>query len=187
MKSYKSSNLENAVDTNAIEFAAITVLQWIRQALKEKSYAELERPIQTAETFTGGKNKNLHTYKKLKESLECTFMDKTPMFGLLSNVQENTVVIPDTQEKTFKSIINPLAEEGSIINIDQWKGLIRHDKKYQHVVLNHTWINYVLIRFHTNSIVGFWSLPTRGVYGNYHNASAKHFHHYTPEFMYSIT
>lgn len=178
------SSCQLARDLGITQKTAWFVLHRIREALKEKSRALLEGPVQADETFVGGKNKNRHADKKVKESQGRSVKDKTPVFGLLSNGQVNTEVIPDTKGKTLKPIIKQMVKEGAIVITDEWKGYIGLDKKYQHEVLNHTGKEFVRNGFHTNSIEGFWSLLKRGIYGIYHSVSAKHLHRYTGEFAY---
>ena len=159
--------------------------QRIRFALKVKSYKKLEGVIQADETFVGGKNKNRHADKKVTESQGRSVKDKTPVLGIIAaGGKLHTTVIPDTKAKTIKPIITELFREGSIVVTDEWLGYAGTAKRFSYIVINHNQGEYVRGAFHTNTIEGFWSLLKRGIYGIYHQVSAKHLHRYCDEFSF---
>jgi len=178
------SSLQLHRDLGVTQKTAWFMLSRIRNTFKPKSAKKLTGTIQADETFVGGKNKNRHVDKKVKESQGRSVKDKTPVFGLLSNGQVNTKVVSDTKAETLKPIIYQMVENGSVVVTDEWnayKGLIRD---YQHKVLKHSEGQYVNNDFHTNSVEGFWSLLKRGIFGIYHSTSPKHLNKYCDEFSY---
>src|ERR1035437_7917833 len=108
--------------------------------------------IQADETFVGGKNKNRHADKKVKESQGRSHKDKTPVFGLLSDGTVNTTVVTDTKASTLKPIITEMVQKGSIVVTDEWLAYKGLNKEYQHEVLKHNENQFVNNSFHTNSI-----------------------------------
>lgn len=56
--------------------------------------------------------------------------------------------------------------------------------KYDHSTVNHSQKEYVRGEVHTNNIEAFWSVLKRGIYGIYHQVSAKHLQRYCDEFSF---
>lgn len=158
----------------------------IRFALKTKSFdAQMDGIVQADETFMGGKNKNRHADKKVPDSQGRSVKDKTPVLGMVDDEgRVRTQVIPNTQAATIKPIIKQMVKEGTILVTDEWQAYRDLRKQYLHVVVNHNEGKYVNGPYSTNRIEGFWSLLKRGVYGIYHQVSAKHLHRYCDEFSF---
>lgn len=171
-------------DLGVTQKTAWFMLGRLRENVKMKSKIKFTEPTQADETFVGGKNKNRHAHKKVKESQGRSYKDKTPVFGLLSEGQINTQVVSDTKANTLKPIIENMVEKGAIVITDEWLAYKGLSKDYQHKVLKHNEGEYVSNSFHTNSVEGFWSLLKRGIFGIYHSASPKHLNQYCDEFSY---
>lgn len=179
------SSIQLGKDLGITQKSAWFMEHRIRHAFNKQSDVKFSGFIQVDETFMGGKNKNRHDDKKVKESQGRSTKDKTPVFGMVTNGNRvHTVVVPDTKGTTLKPIIENLVKEGSLIVSDEWGAYNGLDKKFAHVVINHKNNEYVRGGFHNNGIENFWSLLKRGVYGVYHQTSAKHLHRYCNEFSY---
>lgn len=180
------SSVQLGVDLGVTQKTAWFMAHRIRFALKVKSFdAQMCCEVQADETFMGGKNKNRHADKKVPQSQGRSVKDKTPVLGLTDeNGKVYTQVIPNTQAKTIKPIIEKMVKEGSIVVTDEWQAYRSLSRKYLHVVVNHKEGQYVNGPFSTNRIEGFWSILKRGVYGIYHQVSAKHLHRYCDEFSF---
>lgn len=87
------------------------MLHRIREMLRKKQSPLLSGTVQADETFVGGKNKNRHADKKVKESQGRSVKDKQPIFGAFSDNKVNLKVIPDTKAKTLKPIIQKLVQK----------------------------------------------------------------------------
>ncbi len=159
------------------------MLHRIRFALSQGSFniPIMNDEVQIDETFIGGKNKNRHAKKKVKESQGRSVKDKKPVFGLLNKGIVNTNVVPDTKAKTLKPIIHAMVEKGAIIISDEWGAYNGLNKNYQHEVVKHNSGEFARNGFHTNSLEGFWSLLKRSIYGIYHSVSPEHLQKYTDE------
>ncbi|MDO8365185.1 MAG: IS1595 family transposase [Saprospiraceae bacterium] len=168
------SSVQLATDLGVTQKTAWFMAHRIRFALKTKSFeTQLDGVIQADETFMGGKNKNRHADKKVPQSQGLSVNDKTPFWGMVDNDGEvRTQVIPNTQAKTIKPIIQKMVKEGSILVTDEWQAYCQLRKNYLHIVINHKEGKYVANGFTTNRIEGFWSILKRGVYGIYHQVSA---------------
>lgn len=178
------SSHQLARDLGVTQKTAWFMLHRIREMFAVKNPTVLSGTIQADETFVGGKNKNRHASKKVKESQGRSCKDKTPVFGLLCNGKVSTTVVSSTKSTELKPIIYSMVAKGSIMVTDEWLGYNGLNKDFQHEVLNHKMREYVSNGFHTNSIEGFWSLLKRGIFGTYHQVSPKHLSRYCNEFSY---
>ena len=179
------SSHQLARDLGVTQKTAWFILGRLRENFKEKTKVKFSGSTQADETFIGGKNKNRHANKKVKDSQGRSFKDKTPVFGLLSNGQVSTEVVPNTKAETLKPIIKAMVESGSIVVTDEWGAYNGLNADYQHEVLKHNEGQYVNKNyFHTNSVEGFWSWLKKGIFGIYHSTSPKHLNKYCDEFSY---
>lgn len=182
------SSYQLAKDLAITQKTAWFMLQRIRYAMEHKSFLqEMEGVIEADETFVGGKNKNRHKDKKVKNSQGRSFKDKTPVLGLL-NREGNVkcVVIPDTKSETIQPIILSHVKKGSTIYSDEWWAYQGLGKFYNHGVVDHGRGQYVNDSGETtNGIENFWSQFKRGIIGIYHNrVTRKHLQGYANEFTF---
>ncbi|GAA0871754.1 hypothetical protein GCM10009117_09000 [Gangjinia marincola] len=140
--------------------------------------------VQVDETYVGGRNANKAKPKQEKGTQGRSTKSKTVVFGLLSDGQVKTEIVPNTRGRTLKGVINDTVEEGSTVVSDGWVGYKGLHRMYQHRVIDHSKGSFMQDGYHTNSIEGFWSLLKRGIFGIYHVASAKHLQLYCDEFAY---
>lgn len=179
------SSLQLGRDISVTQKTAWFMLHRIRELVRQKSFEQMTGIVEADETFVGGKNKNRHAHKKVKQSQGRSVKDKTPVFGLIQRDGKlKTQVIPDTKAETLKPIIKEMVNNGTIIITDEWGSYNGLSTNYTHEVIKHNDNEFVRGDFHTNSIEGFWSLLKRGIYGIYHYASPKHLHRYCDEFEY---
>ena len=178
------SSLQLHRDLGITQKSAWHMIHRIREMVRQKNPSIFAGTVQADESFFGGKNKNRHNDKKIKESQGRSVKDKTAVFGLFSDVKVNTEVVPDTKAKTLKPIITAMVEQGAIMVTDEWGAYNGLSKNFQHEVINHKKGEYVRDGFSTNGLEGFWSLFKRGVYGIYHSTSKQHLHRYCDEFSF---
>ena len=161
------SSLQLHRDLDVTQKTAWFMLGRLRNTFKTKTVDKFTTPTQADETFVGGKNKNRHAHKKVKDSQGRSFKDKTPVFGLLNNGMVNTRVVPDTKATTLKPIIAEMVEKGSIIVTDEWGAYNGLSSDYQHEVLKHNDGQFVNANnFHTlwgllSMIGGFFAVLIR--------------------------
>ena len=179
------SSHQLAKDLGITQKSAWFMVSRMRHAFGITVDKKLDGVIQADETFIGGKNKNRHADKKVQESQGRSVKDKTPVLGMIqTGGQVRTAVVPNTQAKTIKPVIENMVNDGSIIVTDEWHAYKGLANNYAHVVVNHKENEYVRGAFHTNGIENFWSLLKRGIYGIYHQVSPKHLHRYCDEFAF---
>ena len=179
------SSHQLAKDLGISQSSAWFMLGRIRHSFSVKMDIKLRGEIQLDESFIGGRNKNRHADKKVKESQGRSVKDKTPVFGVMNECGVRTIVVPNTQAKTLKPIIESMVEKGSIVVTDEWGAYNGLKKNYQHEVIKHNEEQYVNENgFSTNALEGFWSLLKRGIFGIYHQVSPKHLSEYCDEFAF---
>lgn len=178
------SSYELGTTLDVTQKTAWFMLSRIRYAMEHENFLkQMEGIIEVDETFVGGKNKNRHWDKKVKNSQGRSFKDKTPVMGMLERGGKvKCVVVPDTKASSIQPIIRKNVKEGSVIVSDEWWAYNGLENNYQHEVVDHGRGQYQNIDgFTTNSIEGFWGQFKRNIIGIYHNVSRKHLQKYADE------
>lgn len=146
---------------------------------------KLNGTVEIDETFIGGKNKNRHADKKVKNSQGRSFKDKVPVFGLMQQGgRVIAIVVSNTQVESLSPLILQYVEEGSNLYTDEWNYGKKADTLYNHKNVNHQAGFYGKGEFTTNHIEGFWALIKRGIMGIYYHWSKKHMQRYIDEYVY---
>ena len=179
------SSMQLHRDLGITQKSAWFMLGRLRNCFQTKSSIKFTGVTQADETYVGGKNKFRHYDKKVPHSGGRSTKDKTPVFGLLNNGHVSMAVVPDTKAKTLQPIITNMVAEGSILVTDEYVAYYGLDKKYKREIVHHNANEYKSVGgLSTNGLEGFWSLLKRGIYGIYHQVSAKHLNQYCDEFAY---
>ncbi|MCM1030325.1 MAG: IS1595 family transposase [Oscillibacter sp.] len=179
------SSYQLARDIGVTQKTAWFMLHRVRKGLESVNGIELTGVIEIDETFVGGKNKNRHINKKVKNSQGRSFKDKTPVLGLLErNGLLVAKVIKSTESIHLTSIINQYVSKDAILYTDEWQGYNTVRRLYKHDFIDHSTKQYCKGEVCTNKIEGFWGLFKRGVIGIYHKISKKHLHYYVDEFVF---
>ncbi len=181
------SSLQLANDLNITQKSSWFILHRLRHAMKESDFLSDENStIEVDETFVGGKNKNRHPHKKVKNSQGRSFKDKTPVLGLINREQKTVkcFVISDTTAQTIQPIIFKNITLGANLMSDEWTAYNGLNKHFNHKIVNHSNREFVNGNCYTNTIEGFWSLFKRGILGIYHSTSRKHLQKYADEFSF---
>lgn len=189
--SYKKgiSSVQLAKEIGVTQKTAWFMAQRIRACFGVENNNDLEGIVEADESFYGGKNKNRHANKKVKNSQGRSFKDKTPIVGLLERGGKMTaVVVKDTKRETIQPIIRKFVAKGSTLISDDWMGYqgieshlnhysIKHaDKGYKH--------DYDSSVIHTNYIEGAWKIMKNSLRDMYNFVSRKHLQAYVDEFVF---
>ena len=144
--------------------------------------------VELDDTFVGGKNKNRHKDKKVKNSQGRSFKDKTPVFGIYHRETKKVknFVIPDTKGKTIKPIIYSHISKNVFIMTDEWGAYRGLDKFYKHDVVDHSKKEYAKGDTTTNRIENFWSVFKRTINGSYIHVSRKYLQLYVDECAFRV-
>ena len=178
------SSHQLAKDIKVTQKTAWFMLQRIRFGLgADNSLDEtLEDTVEVDETFVGGKNKNRHADKKVKNSQGRSFKDKTPILGMMQRGGKvKTVVIPSTGREHVQPIVKKVVKPGTVLMTDEWWAYTGLNRIYDHYIVNHGAGEYVNGDIHTNNIEGFWPWIKRMISGVYHSTSKKHLQFYANE------
>ncbi len=205
------SSVQLAKDVGVTQKTAWFMLHRIRFSFCQQKEEKLTGTVQLDETFVGGKNKNRHYDKKVKNSQGRSFKDKTPVMGLLQQqeyeiverphkvipgktVKEKVIikqseirccVLKDTSRDSLTPIVRKEILPGSIIVSDEWQGYNGLTKDYKHEIVDHTRKQYVNANgFTSNAVEGHWSQFKRGIIGIYHKTTPKHLNKYVQEFVF---
>ncbi len=160
------------------------MLHKIREMFKNTDNDKLDGTTEIDETFVGGKNKNRHWDKKVKNSQGRSFKDKTPVLGMF-NRDTNTIrlfVIKDTSPSSVEPLIYSNISLASTVYTDEWIAYRDLFISYKHMIVRHGQGQYANGDVTTNRIENFWSILKRGIIGIYHYTSRKHLQRYCNEF-----
>jgi len=160
------------------------LLHRIRESMKQPK-EKLEGVIEADETFIGGKNKNRHIDKKVKNSQGRSYKDKVPVFGAKERDGKlRTVIIDNTKVETIKAAIISVAKERSTVYSDEWIGYSSLSDNFNHGVIDHRKKQFREGDICTNGIECAWSHLKRMIFGVYYKVSKKHLQRYLNEFTF---
>jgi len=180
------SSLQLSRDIKITQKSAWFMLQRIRACFGiDNNDDKLTGEVEIDETYVGGKNKNRHESKKVKNSQGRSPKDKTPVVGMVQ--QEGKLIakkVIDVKEGTITEIVAKNIDLNAKVYTDEYRGYNAVRRIYDHQQVKHSAKEYVNGRVHTNTIEGFWSLLKRGIVGIYHFTSEKHLQRYVDEFVF---
>ncbi len=186
------------------------MLHRIRTAMKQDE-SQLHGVVMSDESFIGGKNKNRHIDKKVKNSQGRSFKDKVPVLGLMQAEVSHTIerphkvisgkmvdekvivrpkklsctVIESTKKESLQPEILKKVEKGSTFISDEWKGYAGLNSEFDHQIVDHTKLQFLTKEGHsTNAMEGAWTHLKKSIVGCYHRVSKKHLHRYLNESVF---
>mgnify|MGYP000722367918 FL=1 len=179
------SSLQLGRDLDITQKSAWFMLQRIRNCFGIDNDTQLNNEVEVDETYVGGKNKNRHANKKVKNSQGRSAKDKTPVVGMVERGGKVTArTVENVKSVTLTAEIIRNVKESATLYSDEWLGYKGVARIYDHSIVKHNQGQYVNGRVHTNTIEGFWSLLKRGIFGIYHFTSKKHLQMYVDEFVF---
>ena len=179
------SSYQLARDLGVCQKTAWFLNHRIRAMFESKTNRKFTTVCEADESFIGGKNKNRHKDKKVKNSQGRSFKDKTPVMGILEREGEIRVFkVANTEIESLQPMLEQHIEEGTPLMTDEWSGYNNAGVKFHHQIVRHSAKEYVNGMVHTNGCENFWSLLKRGYVGIYHQMSRKHLDRYCLEFSF---
>ncbi|HZL29042.1 MAG TPA: IS1595 family transposase [Acidobacteriaceae bacterium] len=175
------SSYEIGRATGIAQKSAWFVLQRCRLVLKDVKHVQIEGgPVETDESFIGGKPKNMHAKRRKQIGQKD---HKTPVMGMLNREtrQVRTMVIPNVKRETLQNKILEHVALGSTVYTD---GAAGYDKlaslDFIHETVNHV-DEYVRGSVSTQAIENFWSCLKRTLNGTYIAVEPFHLDRYLDE------
>jgi len=178
------SSVQLSKDIGVTQKTAWFMLHRIRNCFGFDNDNDLTGVVEVDETYVGGKNKNRHNSKKVKNSQGRSTKDKAPVFGAVERGGKlNAKHVSDVGMRTLTNEIVATVADATIYS-DEWLGYKSLKRIYDHKHVKHGNGEYVNGKIHTNTIEGFWSQLKRGIFGIYHFTSVKHLQNYVDEFVF---
>ncbi|MGO8673243.1 MAG: IS1595 family transposase [Capsulimonadaceae bacterium] len=178
------SSYEIARDLDVEQRTAWFMLHRIRHAMKSGSFDKMEGTVEADETFIGGKERNKHNDKKLRQGRGT--VGKTIVQGVLERGEGGrksrvaAKVVKDTTGETLKPNVQQFVEVGSWVYTDAHRGYTGLNAEFVHEFIDHS-VRYADGVVHTNGMENFWSLLKRGLSGTYVSVMPFHLERYVDE------
>lgn len=162
------------------------MLKQIRILLTDQDDNKFSGIIELDETFVGGKNKNRHKDKKVKNSQGRSFKDKTPILGMVDRImkQVKCFVIPDTKRETIQPFIKQYIYKGSTLMTDEWTAYRGLNREYDHQFVDHSKGIYSIDDVTSNRVENLWSVLKRTLKGSYIQVSKHYLQLYANEVVF---
>lgn len=159
------------------------MLHRIRLAMKTGTFRKLSGEVESDESFTGGKAKNMHAAKRDRLIRGRGPIGKAIIQGLLERgglSQFRGFVVPNTEEYTLCPNVFRHVETGAKVYTDAAPHYGTLGIRYFHSWVDHL-TRYVSGRVHTNGLENFWSLLKRMIRGTYVAVASFHLERYLDE------
>jgi hypothetical protein len=157
----------------------------IRECFSIVGKERLNGEIEPDETFVGGKNKNRHWDKKVKNSQGRSFKDKVPVMGMMQ--RGGKVICKVAKDTSCKSLTLPILQavkRGSTLFPDERNAYGLVSRLYEHHVIGRSRKQYANGNVYTSTIEGFWGIMKRDLIGIYNHTDRKHLQKYADEFCF---
>ena len=136
----------------------------IRQGWADTASELFGMTVETDEIYIGGKERNKHNDKKLKEGRGA--VGTAAVLGIKDRdgKKVKALRVESTNAQTLHWIILETVAKGSKVYTDEHRSYLGLEKKgYEHGTVHHSAGEYVKGMAHTNDIESFWALLKKGI------------------------
>jgi transposase-like protein len=158
----------------------------IREAMKQEGdiMGGNGSPVEADETYVGGKQKNKHASKRLKNA--AGGLGKEMVFSLVDRKsgKVRSHHLPSVSADNLRPILKAQLNTAKTRLMTDGEGQYRilAPMFASHEAVNHSGGEYVRGDAHTNTVEGFFSILKRGIIGTFHHVSPQHLQRYCAEF-----
>jgi len=179
------SSMQLAKEIGVTQKSAWFMLQRLREACGGNC-GKLAGIIEIDEAYIGGKETNKHESKKQKTGRGT--IGKAAVMGLRERGGKTVAMtIKSADKETIQNAIFDNVEIGSTLMTDEHSAYVGLDGMfYRHETVCHVGGEYARGEVSTNGIESVWALLKRGIYGVYHQVSAKHLGRYVDEVSFRL-
>ena len=179
------SSMQLAKEIGVTQKSAWFMLQRLREACAGKG-GKLTWIVEIDDAFIGGKEMNKHESKRLKMGRGT--VGKTAVIGLRERGGRTVAMtIQNTDKETLQNAIYENVEIGSTLMTDEHAAYVGlNGIFFKHETVNHMGGEYSRGPVSTNGVESVWALLKRGIYGVYHQVSAKHLDRYVSEVSFRL-
>ena len=157
------------------------MLQRIRLAMQDGTFAKAKGQVEVDETFIGGKARNMHKHIRARKVTGTGGKDKTAVIGVLERGGKVRVsVIESRKRQPLHKHVKDHVHPGAEVFTDALKSYEGLDAEYVHQIIDHA-VKYVEGKVHTNGLENFWSLLKRTLKGTYTFVEPYHLFRYLDE------
>ena len=180
------SSHQLARDLGVTQKTAWYILHKIRSLYAQDDSVALEGEVEMDEMYFGGREKNKHKDKKIKNAQGKSLKGKIPIFGMSERVGRTAAfAVPNTKLETLRVYIGQFVADNAEIFTDESKIYSRlKEYGYNHQYINHSECEFANGKVTTNTIEGFWGHFKRMIFGTYHMVSPKYLQRYIDESVY---
>lgn len=175
------SSCELARALGVTQKSAWFMLHRIREAMRTGSFRKLQGEVEVDETYIGGKAKNMHFRKRVKNIEGRGPVNKTAVQGIIERGGEvRTMIVRVTDGETLRGNVMRNVDRSASVYTDALPAYVELNQTFTHKSVDHI-SAYVKGRIHTNSIENFWSLLKRALKGTYTKCAPFHLQRYCDE------
>ncbi|MHA3789456.1 IS1595 family transposase [Flavobacterium hauense] len=179
------SSMQLQRELNLTQKTTWFILKRLRKCSGFENRHFLSNEVEIDETYIGGKNRNRHANKKVRNAQGRSSKDKVPVLGMIERKGRVVArVVKSTTKEDLMPIITRTINCFDTVYTDEWKSYSGLKLYYDHHIVNHGKKQYVNGKAHTNTIENFWGNLKRGIIGVYRVVSKKHLHYYIDEFVF---
>ena len=175
LKGRSSMNLHRDLDIT--QKSAWYLAHRIREAWEDNGGSLFSGPVETDETYMGGKRKELREAGAGRGAV-----GKTAVVGAKDQKTGKVLARPveGTDKPTLQGFVEDHATPGATVYTDEHSSY--EGMPFDHEAVKHSVSEYVNGMGHTNGMESFWSKLKRGYQGTYHHMSEQHLHRHVNEF-----